>query len=1732
MNGMYRVLPPLAILLISVICLGCTTAGAPEAAPADRLERWLSREEPAEEPFLPEEPAKEPRQVSLTSLEPAAPAGPVAEDLPKPEYVSFTLPEAGRVAITVSSDAGAEIALLDRASGIIARSGSVGREDGRIDMLLDAGEYRVESRTLREEDTADIRVTEFTALPVNEGLLMNSPPGTLHKGSLKDLEQCSYWVTVGENEPLVVEALGRCLQDVRVWKDGVWILEQAGGVSGYAPTPGRTMGYAEVMLDVEPGNYLVTFYGGPRRDWEDETDADPLYVRAGARYLGSTVDANTTISPMGRDAFIVSGNATVFEVENPDFEPVTIGVSAGLSSGRFSSYTRASVQKDGESTRARVTTRPSEDRRWVYLEGTPGDTVRLRAIPSREYYLLEDVPAGSRYLVSSISTLDADHALDATAMVVRERIKETDREEVVRTTAVPVSPDRPLYRRVNTPEQVSMVVDLDTSGTWGFLHENDDLPVAVAFVPLRELAGTGSPDFRTENPALFDQEAGSYLVLLGTERPGILSFVLYYSGERTASANERKARSLFETEAPRPRQDVTFLTVKNEIFPGSEHAVIMNQRGGPVHALFVEELPLDLREPVPVTVPAGETLEIPVKPHARGMLSTGYASVVLGTKGLSRAPEIPLETGYTVLEVTNRGENPATCVLRLDPGVSREYAVPEVPEISSLFPLLVPGYPVYFDCPRDKVVRFLLRVDEPGFYELMTTGRLNTRITTRTRVNPRGEQAQSNGPGRNALVQSYFRGGLYLVEVSGVGPSEGRAALVMESLDLHGLGTMTEDTWYRTELPPGTGLTGTVAITDPGRFYFNSFGLYGSSRVRVEDADGWPVLGDELGRGVYRMYSWPQDVMNRRLSGYFRKTLEPDLSEGEPWPLELNNPVRRVWMENAGRKHQEFILNSPADIPVQLRIEGGMEWRLRNPAGDLLAEGEGGSDLDLPAGTHRLLVRSREVSNRVSYTLSVSTEVLAEGLEQQVERLPATVPVVVDKAGIYDFWSFGSRDVRARLVTPDGSRILASGDDREGDWNFFLSRYLPAGSYRLETEEVFSGSGRVTLLCRRSEEVRTEDRTLPLKARIALADDIVGIPFTGGEEDALTVIRCDAGEVELSLYRGDRLLARGTGMLAVPLAGEAGYLLRLRNGSLEPVDITLEITRSEAGLLEFTGDVPLELPPGASVVSATGPSVVSGDPGVRLSGGLETPALPAAGRVVSPSRGRLWCWSDPAAAGGRLKPLVLTPGETLSFFPGDGGVQARLEPAEGMVYIVEAGTLDGFLGMDVFSTTGEPGVKRWFASDMENSSTILGVAPGSPSLVRLWDGEPAPGRRVTLTTGAYPVVDVAVSAGAGPVTLEPGTAMVVDAGGEAFLSVLLSPGMVVFSGGQTRAARKDNRSVTIESSGRVYLVNTGLRGGTARVEPGREPETHTLAAAGLLELGLPDETPVDLCLDPAGLSADAEVALWAAGFKDAVLLTDDGRRVTARPVAGNGNRYTLPAVPGHLRLSAVPGPLAVWFREPGGGLPGWMLRGAGSGAEVLVPGENTLPEGPARRRFELAEGRFVLLSTESPGVTALVNTDDDSLVRMAVGAGEEREVYALLGPGGYEVITRPLAGEPQSSPLVFRSMVPEQISENLESPWLFLDAGETRVFGVEVAEEVPVGIGFEAENDLFEALLLDPSMKVIGKGRYFYRTLSPGFYYVLVKNGEEPMRLKPVVAGNSGSRRGVPEQIIKQYRGE
>jgi len=185
----------------------------------------------------------------------------------------------GRFAIRAESPTGTALQLVDMLSGPGDRSGWPGKQDGRIDGLLDTGTYKIRAfgDPAAAGDTA-LSVTPFAATGPEQIAPRYQPVAM----SLGDTRLQAFWLVVGDAAAnLRVEAAGRSLAALKLWRDGRDLVDMTETVRIIAPTPAHPLTDIILSGHLPLGTYLVTAYGGPPLPWSDGAVEEPFYLRTG-----------------------------------------------------------------------------------------------------------------------------------------------------------------------------------------------------------------------------------------------------------------------------------------------------------------------------------------------------------------------------------------------------------------------------------------------------------------------------------------------------------------------------------------------------------------------------------------------------------------------------------------------------------------------------------------------------------------------------------------------------------------------------------------------------------------------------------------------------------------------------------------------------------------------------------------------------------------------------------------------------------------------------------------------------------------------------------------------------------------------------------------------------------------------------------------------------------------------------------------------------------------------------------------------------------------------------------------------------------------------------------------------------------------------------------------------------------------------------------------------------------
>ena len=174
----------------------------------------------------------------------------------------------GRYAVAAGSEQGVSVQILDRMAGPGEVSGEPGGRDGRVDLFLDRGEVKVVTRGHEKAaGEAALSVRPFRELQDPAPRLVELKPVS---ASLGDLEQRSFWLDLPAERWVLLEAAGRNLSDLRLWKDGTWLVDASAGAELLEPAPGKPLRCLRIAAKLEPGLYLLTAYGGPDEPWAED----------------------------------------------------------------------------------------------------------------------------------------------------------------------------------------------------------------------------------------------------------------------------------------------------------------------------------------------------------------------------------------------------------------------------------------------------------------------------------------------------------------------------------------------------------------------------------------------------------------------------------------------------------------------------------------------------------------------------------------------------------------------------------------------------------------------------------------------------------------------------------------------------------------------------------------------------------------------------------------------------------------------------------------------------------------------------------------------------------------------------------------------------------------------------------------------------------------------------------------------------------------------------------------------------------------------------------------------------------------------------------------------------------------------------------------------------------------------------------------------------------------------
>lgn len=1683
----------------------------------------------------------------------------------------LTVKAFGRYAVTLSSAQGVAVQVVDRMAGAGSLMGVAGKQDGRLDLFLDRGEHKIVTyASERGAGQAKLEAHAFRELNERQPLLVEH---RLEQASLGDFEQRSYWLEIKTKRTVALEAAGRHLADLRLWRDGTWLVDAAPQISQSQARTGQPLSVARLTAELPPGLYLLTAYGGPSQPWTEASDAKPFLLRFGIPTLAPALRQQFTMSEFGVERFVVPAGPSHFRLELPSAQTATLQVGSYSPQDPFRLQgPRAGIDKKSLPPVAELD-QSENGERLVTVTMAAGKSFVLQHFESNYAYRFSG--SGS-YWISSIHAGHVDDSVGASAVLTRQT--RYGPEEFLAEQAIELDRGSPWHRRFNLLDELTLFVKLPAATQIKVVGEG--VSARYRFEPFL----TYRPrDYKTPpwQPSghVFELDRGLYVLSVQPETRGILDLQLLPPDGKLASAISSvmaAARPLLPPPGEKPSAALTPVMAAAR-FPdvqldsSSTYTLYLNRQPGVASGVVLRPLPIDLSFPLPVTQRPGETLTIPVSVPERGTLralaENGRALVIALDNG-KKGSAIEVEPGKYRVTVGGKGGNQEYSLALEPTRLASRTPLPPLPDtrLASLpkFPVVTAEEPHFLDLQRRSAETFSVRVDKPGLYQFETTGLLQTDGKVRTRINPSLFEESENGIGRNFQIQRYLREGDYQLTVSTRGETKGHMGVQLSHTDAIDGGELREGEVARAPLPVGRALAYRFRIAKRGRYHLQTLGLGHNFDLRLEDDHGWPVFapiqpGDvtqEFDAGNYRVLVLPQTAEARVLTRLDRIVEAKRYKGHGPHRIALESQIEHTWMEPAKGKARRpdqwrFVLPAPAQVTIALDNE--MEATLvsvadpGHPIGKIDAKQSWRGNL--AAGRYLVRAQHSRKNNLVAYTLRVSATQMMAG-QSRVVTAPASIPVSIGVDGLIELQSFGPSDVRARLVDAAGETI-AQNDDRPGDWNFQIAQRLQPGEYRLLVDPLDQKHAQTTVSIFAPGEVAEKPMTLGADAEIKDAlVHIYPLPVTQERNIVLVSARSsDAVGLALEGESAQGWTSLGTSVgqtpyLALPLGAERFKAYRLRAWSVDRRSLRMSV-RAVAATLPAASEkqwlqgnlAPVrvdEKRPGLKVamiaLSRPGAFRLQGDPAQQPWSDHSSRAAQAGSNpVIAVSGNVVWLVAEdgnaPVLAAERLQ---LPTGEQDSL---------RLELMAGQVGIVDLQpNAHGPSLVLAHARATQPGVALSEGRDPAAMGFIPGEAvvvalPGAASPARVWNAT-SPTTSFELDLRQVPLQQIpgqALDFGVSDGTIKGRVALPLKLSGVAsHVRLTLSPmtaavfvkrGTVLSTHWAGEEAMQES---VVSDADQLWLLNADSSDARYSIEvaPGGSEVEAALKPGELIERNVSTagrlRIPVELPKNAGG-----EYRLSVRGNAQAIWQGSDGRIESGTDIAVRG--------PGVLWLQHQPGTLVAWLDEPRGQSPQRVESWIKPLQETVVkPPQSVGLKGKQQvLSLSLERAAMLHLRTSVPVVTQFLVPGQPAQteahlyganVNLPAPAGQSRLVLRAVGADSLSGVAGVVA-----TPVT-------QLTDGI-GPEALLAPGSARLFTFELKQAATIGIGVRASSDVVRSVLYDERGAVQSQGVVQMPNLAPGRYYLTVEMPADsaPVRVQPIVLGLKAPDTRPPYDILRRY---
>jgi uncharacterized protein len=1657
---------------------------------------------------------------------------------------TITIPTFGRYSLMVRSEQGTALQLVDRMAGPGSTEGVAGSADGRVDAFLDHGIYKLRlASDAHGSGDAELSVKPSLELEAEPLRLVELKPVAADLG---DHEQRSYWLEISRRRVVAFEAAGRYLADLRLWKDGVWLVDATPEASERDPGNGQRLAIRQLTARLEPGLYKLTAYGGIGEKWAQGSAAKPFTLRWGIPELPTVGRALHEASSTGLDRWLVPRQAGYFRIDTDKAEHTALTVAPYDPDHPFSdSGSHASIEKNSRDPKADLSLAPATSGFWlVTVDRTPGEHYRLTTLDAETATPVNLGTGSGAYFVALQREAIGDDGPDPTSVVLK------DNKEVVAASTIVLDPAKPWQRRFNLLQTVTLYLQAPEAMKLKVTGDGADAEFRVEPLLTNRMAVGGPypllkpalPTGTKPSGTIWPIDAG-YMVLTIVPREngkGVLTLTL--------AAED-------STAAPEPATRLAAISLPSISFdPHARYTLQTSISGDDRAGVIVRSLPLDLTNAVSVELAPGRDLSLPVKAPSAGHLMAFREDgqpfeIALDNQPAAAAPALTGGTHDILLHLA--GDRPAYVSLSFEADDMRPSA--PLPALAAgrttppVLPSLAAGKPVFLDLAQNQSVTYAIPVDGPALYRLETQGLIETAGALRTRAIPALAEEHANGVGRNFLLQQYLGAGDYQVTVKAAGKSHGRIGLSLARTPVVDHGVLDPGRLARVTLEPGEAVAYRFHIDDAGNYTLKTIGLNRTFAMRLDDADGWPILPPggpsdvsvTLGPGDYHLILLPQAVESRAVTLLDRVVTPVERSGHGPFAAAFDTDLANRWLEPAAhepRTPDRWQFTLPAPTVVTMTIDRGMRAALKTAGEDRVATEAAPWSGALPQGDYIVEVVSEAPNSRVDYHLRLGTRDLVVG-ETRALAVPGHLPVAIGSPRQIELSSTGAAPVRASLTDTQG-RVLATNDGRDNDWNFAIAGRFAPGLYDLRVDPVGAASAKTTVGFTQYDE--SLDTPLTPGQPATFADGAIHIvPIEGGTPGGLLVVSAQSLVpigLTLEARAGEswRRLAGTSGIhpyLAVPRgdAPDAAYRVVAWTVDHGRQEVTLvadaapapEFAESALASKDGIALAPLKLGAellGIGRVKLDHPGILRLRPGagsLRWSGAADA-ALDRDGTGALIAGGTSLWLSDRSphkVAADRLDPTVEPAHLTLAagspvVLPVAGAAGPTLWRIEG---------LGGQPGIAVANGDGTP-LPMTVGADSPTRAFAFGFAPGDLArpVLRLWRADQGEGdlpvtidrlafgrpRALSpgfgLSDGAFggaEAITVALPSGSKRLTLT------LPSGTAALLQKGAAPERLLWSAG-------DEAQVVESDDDQLLLLHTAKEPApfALSIEPRGDGQPLVLGAGAIVTRTSPTSGILHLLVDPA--AGDAMVR--AAGSARAMTVVDAAGHVRRGLAAPAGARAAVDVAfgPGQLAIG-LDGPASAGEPETVLALPASLpLHGAQMSVRV--------PAGPTR---------IVHVETDAPVLLRSRGTGQPTLfaagatLNLAVARDQPADLQILSAGAG------PLVGMAR-----FEAVEPVPIGDGL-GPKRRLAPGQSRLFSFTLPAERTIGVGARASADIATTRLLGTDGEELGRGLVIMRTLPAGTYLLAVDVPADgaAVDIEPALVGATLPGNGPPDDVKASY---